>query len=221
MKEHPILFSGEMVRAIIEGKKTQTRRVIKPQPKLTLDIWDWDGRYFWMEQPCTTGIVFHCPYGKPGDRLWVRETWGELGWHDGNEIVIHKRLDTHGVEHEIIYPNENPHFQWCGENGGVEYRKDGIERSQWKSPRFMPRWASRITLGITSVRVERLQEISEADAVAEGISKSPRTDRYIPGNCDYAVWAYRELWDSINGKSHSWDSNPWVWVIEFKVIGRE
>ena len=196
MKERPILFSGPMVRAILEGRKTQTRRVVKPQPPtafVTVRVEDgtqasWCLRNqsaFDLPESAADWLTLRCPYGVPGDRLWVRETWGS-----------------------------------CTTNGTVcsGYRADvalrpeieaGVDR--WRPSIHMPRWASRLLLEVKAVRVERLQEISEDDAFAEGISGGDWL-----GN---PVGTYRELWDSINAKrGHSWESNPWVWVVEFERV---
>lgn len=181
MKEHPILFSSPMVLAIMGGKKTQTRRVMKPQPQ-DMDEWSGlneytDGRYGFQT---ATGIDYFCTYGRPGDRLWVRETY------NGNKEV------------GLAYRATNPELNGC----------------PWRPSIFMPRWASRITLEIVSVRVERLNDISEEDAMAEGVTRPP----YYSAAPHYQIW-FRNLWDSINAKrGYSWDSNPWVWVIEFKRV---
>ncbi len=166
MKERPIMFTGPMVRAILDGRKTQTRRVIRPQPRWVGD----PGIPFRTEDADPKGII-QCPYGKPGDQLWVRETWA---------------------------PNEGDVLA-----GKAFYRADNntiVER--WRPSIHMPRWASRITLEITKVRVERLQDISEEDAKAEG--SAYRTE-------------FRDIWRSIYGDG-SWAHNPWVWVIEFRRI---
>jgi hypothetical protein len=154
MKERPIIFSDAMVRAILDGTKTQTRRIVKPP----------------LEQN-TPAVA--CPYGKPGDWLWVRETWAEQAGD-----VIYRATDT-------------------------------TERKLWKPAIFMPRWASRITLEIESIRVERLQDCSRADAMAEGYPAKNMADGPDP-----LEW-YATLWNNINGLG-SWDANPWVWVISFR-----
>lgn len=217
-KERPILFSGPMVRAILNGTKSQTRRVIKPQPDDYIDRLH--GNRFRQRAPYILahpetgegdyGFGFSdenrqwkCPYGKPGDRLWVRETWSHTGvavWTiddarraSGNGKVIYKATD------------EQPcHGCW------------------WPSI-HMPREFSRITLEIGAVRVERLNEISEADAIAEGIITFD--ERYFHHSASaaqesrfmQATMAYRDLWEVINGPD-SWDVNPWVWVVEFKRV---
>jgi hypothetical protein len=197
MKERPILFSGDMVQAILDGRKTQTRRVIKPQPEIitthdySIKLLQIKGKGPWFEgDPNRT-----CPYGVVGDRLWVREMW-----------CTEHRLDD-------IKPSK------IGEAATVPiwYRATDDLNSvslipgKWRPSIFMPRWASRILLEITDVRVERLQKISEADAVAEGAGY---------WGCD-TVEVFRDLWDSINAKrGYSWSSNPWCWCISFKKIGK-
>lgn len=206
MKERPILFSGPMVRAILEGKKTQTRRIVKPQPNvdklrhrwgMTLEKGElsW-GRAPWRKLDPHNHFVegtSKCRYGRTGDRMWVRETW-----HCESAI-----------------------------GGFVRYKASGDDLhdlKRWKPSIHMPRWASRITLEITTIRVERLNEISEFDAASEGLDHAliesgtcgwndlPTLDRTSP----YKVkWAFKALWESINGPG-SWKKNPWVWVIDFK-----
>lgn len=166
MKERPIILSGPMVRAILAGAKTQTRRVVKPQ---AMGQW---------------GPVVPCPYGRPGDRLWVREAWRPV----------------HGGYSDL----------------GARYRAD-FERDQtvWRPSIHMPRWASRITLEVTGVRVERLQDISEADAQAEGSFEWAAEQDTPVRDLDEARLVYLQLWQSINGPA-SWDADPWVWVVEFR-----
>jgi hypothetical protein len=219
MKERPILFSGPMVRAIIEGRKTQTRRIIKPKPEPfapnypspSAEDFASVGKP-WMPVGGVYQDRWKSPYGGPGDKLWVRETWGTItGEHSARweKGTIAYRAD-HGVTH-----------------GGMEY-----DLMRWKPSIHMPRRASRITLEITSVRVERLQDISEKDAIAEGCEETSmehtedcdNDDCVLAGGpedcCGYLVSAklrYKHIWESINGPG-SWDLNPWVWAIEFKKI---
>lgn len=189
MKERPILFSGEMVRAILDGRKTQTRRVVKPQPNLLRWCPIQSGRYDgWDDEH---GNPYPCPYGVPGDQLWVRET-----------CLIHckpRRLEPKG---EVVYKADFP--------------DEATAEPGWNPSIFMPRWASRIQLEITNIRVERVQNISIPDAVAEGI-------RVITDpECPEPDERYRVLWDTINAKrGYSWETNPWVWVIEFKRIDQK
>ena len=203
MKERPILFSAPMARAINADRKTQTRRIVKPQPEWTEPATAWtfheDGHSGpgWYahndDYPEEGSLFYRCPYGQPGDRLWVRETW--------REFIDSECVD--GVRHEL--------------GRDVLYRADGdSSKFAWRPSIFMPRWASRINLEVVHVRVEKLQDISEADAIAEG---APGGHGSIPGYL-YAATPhehYRHIWESINGTG-SWDANPWVWVVEFKRI---
>ncbi len=195
MKERPILFSAPMVRAILDGRKTQTRRIVKQKhlPFLENILGNFiDGK--WNQRPL--------PYGKTGDRLWVRETFNI---NDDGHYIYAADLNDAGVT------------KWA---------------AKWKPSIHMPRSASRVLLEIVNVRVERLKDISEDDAIAEGISRVPFRpcdgwpicDGYMVGKDDgvsglkhKAKVAYQELWESINGKG-SWDLNPFVWVVEFKML---
>jgi len=202
MKERPTLFSGSMVRAILEGRKTQTRRVINPQPEGHRDgAWRMEtgapypiaAFCFWhdiVEEKPDEEVA--CPYGAECDRLWVRETWRAIPL------------------------------------GGIKYRADGTETgAHWKPSIFMPRWASRITLEITDVRVQRVQDISTDDVIAEGVDVFSSLPVLLPRKLsgekldhlahEIAVSLYKKLWDSINAKrGYGWDANPWVWAITFK-----
>lgn len=199
MKEHPIIFSSDSIRAILEGRKTQTRRVTKQNALL--------------ERQIATGIVTSgvdyskllrfCPYGQPGDRLWVRETWGYPdNMNPGNDAVY--------ISYIADKTSMFVHFK-TGEKVSVSgYAKP----LKLKPSIFMPRWASRITLEIVSVRVERVQDIHPLDCVAEGASTY---DTNI--SLDTHINRFKVLWNSINAKrGYSWESNPWVWVIEFKRV---
>lgn len=202
MKERPILFSGEMVRAILrdEDPKTQTRRVVKPQPTDRIEG-KGNGR-FWTTIPSIGGETgkysiheIACPYGRPGDRLWVRETFADLRGQG--------------------FPAPFGYAADCRPGSDSDQaRKDyGVK---WKPSIFMPRWASRIELEVVDVRVERVQAITEDDAKAEGVIYSARPGSEL-GN-GYRN-RYRELWDELNAKrGHGWDRNPWVWVVKFERI---
>ncbi|MGV3727774.1 hypothetical protein [Hydrogenophaga sp.] len=215
MTERPILFQGAMVRAVLAGTKTQTRRVVKPVGNDDGFILQDMGDGWWPYRSADGESCFYidkaghnmesqipCPYGQPGDRLWVRETWAQ-NWNQLSDT----RMDRSYV-----------------------YRADGEQRAQdngtdlpWRPSIHMPRVASRISLEITGVRVERLQDISETDAIAEGIESdvqpgdpAPLWRNYSTGNTTISpVYSYETLWESINGPG-SWDTNPWVWVIEFR-----
>lgn len=234
MKERPILFSGSMVRALLDGRKTMTRRVVKPQPEgepRSTEEWArrlaganvrWDrviterdiqnkaerlrGRLFPFSRPDSESLTaLRCPFGRPGDRLWVRETWASLrftrdwetGYIDGWEEAANLRNGT------VVYDADDHGFD---DNGaGAENR--GF---RWRPSIHMPRWASRITLEITEVRVERVQAITSADARAEGCEASERESE---------TDAFHRLWDSLNApRGYSWESNPWVWVLTFRRI---
>lgn len=199
MKARGILFSAPMVRAILEGRKTQTRRVVKPQPQecgfgrnAVVNPYctgtKWPLAYYERRGECwNSSDPLKCPYGAPGDQLWVRETWAPL---PGGP---------------------------CTKENGVVYRADQHpDNWLWKSSIHMPRWASRITLEIEAVRVERLNDISEEDAKAEGVA-----DRTVDLSRGVTTrpyqMAYSLLWESIHGTS-SWDANPWVWVIQFRRV---
>ena len=230
VKARPILMSGPMVRACLNGTKTQTRRVagfkflLGQNPKFTGYTPVHEGGNVWRLYggigPATEPL--RCPYGQPGDLLWVREAWAhdeEAAWEAAGRGAYY-RAD----------PNAE------------EVRADNLSCGiphQWRPSIHMPRWASRLTLRVTNVRVERLQDISEADAEAEGIE-----DRRSSGLCP--LWrlygeppadeltitlthgrgnvtvdlrvSFQTLWDSINAKRAPWDSNPWVWCLSFETV---
>lgn len=216
-KERPILFSGPMVRALRDGSKTQTRRVCKPAQFYSLstvvEVPDpmergqvYNGSHFGDEEG---EVQFACPYGGRGDRLWVRETFVQ-GWDYDPVTDRIKRYDSDGKQIPIKtwYRADGADIGWCDADGWEA-------NTPWKPSIHMPRAASRITLEITRVRVERLQDISADDARAEGCP-----DRPIPGAEQASVdllaklW-YHDLWEQINGPG-SWAANPWVWAIEFR-----
>ena len=225
VKEKPIIFTAESVRAILERRKTQTRRLIKPQP----DIVASDGSpVIISDSGCFEDIK--APF-QVGQTLWVKETWADTNGESGPMLSYRAGGDKFFMDDpDFLEPDgsmdysKTPdcHFtMWCGD------LRRGEEGHSWRSPMFMPRWASRITLDVVSVRVERLQDISGEDAFAEGIScaswmesdwdddgyPTPMGKRYAR-----AIEEYEEAWDRINGKKNPWSSNPWVWVIEFKKV---
>jgi hypothetical protein len=223
-RERPILFSGEMVRTILEGRKTQTRRVIKPQPdpqgdnggllrEIVPSLLANRGDLFDVRYDGDNPRAIRCPHGQPGDLLWVRET------HITGHEVIDGDLqycDENGAELplKVWYRADNEPFFWTDDEG---WR---TEKVPWKPSIHMPRWASRITLEITGVQVERLQEISIDDVLAEGISEvtdGPHGNQYWREDTGFR---FADLWDLINGskKNGSWNDNPWVWVISFRRI---
>jgi hypothetical protein len=187
-KERPILFKGEMVRAILDGSKTQTRRIAE----------EFDGFQNMDKLLARFPNQEGCPYGKPGDRLWIRETWAVSNIYDKlAPSAICKDLPK-GPGHaptKVLYPS-------------TDRISEGIKLRQ---SIFMPRWASRILLEVTDIRVERLNAIGDADALAEGCS----SDSMLSGDCLASVYA--RLWESIHGPG-SWYANPWVWVIGFRRV---
>jgi len=222
MKELPIIMTGESVRAIREGRKTQTRRVINPR-KYNIQGWDMPVSKADIEAGYPVyqdnngdfhSVIERCPYGKVGDHLWVRETVFFETFHQQSD-------------EELKRDGFNPNI------GVWVYRADNHDyptiTANWTSPMFMPRKASRITLEVTNIRIERVQDITENDAIAEGIEyigdffNSPCWKDYgsspnvvFP---DDPIGSYRSLWDSLNSKrGYPFESNPWVWVIDFKVI---
>ncbi|HBP0492474.1 TPA: hypothetical protein ACQRM7_000708 [Pseudomonas aeruginosa] len=203
MKERPILFSGPMVRAILEGRKTVTRRVVKPQPDFLGSMVDPNTPFKTLDAGLHARIT--CPYGEPGDRLWVRETWG-----------LQVRSYGGGAGEFIVYRATNPDAIYCRSSEGREYPV------KWKPSIHMHRHSSRILLEITAVRVERLQDISEEQALAEGVRGEP-CDHARQACADIGCWgdtakgAFGFLWESLNGEG-SWAANPWVWVVEFKRV---
>lgn len=206
-KERPILFSGPMVRAVLEGKKTQTRRVVNRQGDMEFDPADPHFGPYWLSYATDAegeDAKVRCPYGKPGDRLWVREAWRTLNVYDH---LPQRELVNTKVSYDASTGRKDPSMWW----------------GRYRHARFMPRWASRITLEITGVRVERLQEISEADARAEGITDGGclTCGESEPCGCSDpqpdARDAFAWLWQSIYG-TDSWFADPWVWVVEFKRV---
>lgn len=212
MGERPIIMSAESVRAILDGRKTQTRRVIAPQP--------WEGHGTPLvgvyaptivdrhgeegPGPDTFGAftedgewAVRCPYGQPGDRLWVREAWHAC---------------PHCCDHEdgCFY---GPRLGRYRADWGDQLARKCEAHSRWRSPLHMPRWASRLTLEITEVRVQRVQEITRGDAMEEGCPFAN-----LAAGPDPRDW-YREVWDALNARrGHPWVSNPWVWALTFTVV---
>lgn len=227
MKEKPIIFSADIVKAILDGKKTMTRRVIKSNHDLsryTHVDFDIDGDNKWelvrINDLKRTYTKIGNPYGNVGDRLWVRETWIQ-GYDD--PLIESEGDDENAVS--IIYKADGKEeYRTCSaetaENWG-DFSADS-EMVGFKSPIHMPRWASRILLEITDIRVERLNDISEEDAVKEGMPPShPSIDRISiqHGFNSFSQSCFAQLWDTLNTKKgYPWSSNPWVWVIEFKKV---
>lgn len=231
MRERPILLNAEMVRAVLDGRKSQTRRIMKVQPhagvrsSVFVKSGFEDGH----------GKELACPFGAVSDRLWVRETWSVVSYAFDNDGMmvdyvpdrpaksVHEKPFGNGYyTGHAIYAADGD-FTWSDDDGFV----DG--RSCWKPSIHMPRWASRITLEITAVRVERLQDISEEDAKAEGVGSAVW---FAAKGVPEAEWeslgehgahqashinSFATLWESIYGEE-SWQANSWVWVIEFKRV---
>ncbi|TXE41391.1 hypothetical protein FOT61_11395 [Serratia marcescens] len=219
MKERPVIFNGEMVRAILHGRKTQTRRVMKPQPVLEDAFVGGFTKPTWIykDTAAPQGWLMHnmCPFGRVGDRLWVRETFAILGNEDGCPIDWDGNLIKGDEKHAArIYKASC--WQEPGNYGLWSIPdRDTLYEGAWRPSIHMPRWASRITLEITAVRVERLNDISEEDAKAEGVAPSQHI--ITPPEALYRV-GFLKLWQSIYGEE-SWSANPWVWVIEFRRVG--
>ncbi|MFM5320911.1 hypothetical protein ACET9O_14975 [Aeromonas caviae] len=196
MKERPIIFNADMVRAILEGSKTQTRRIMKPQPE-PVPGQPWE--YWWPAKAFETMVKVSdlqrvgfegaaadaSPFGRIGDRLWVRETFGDCG------VRLVYRADT--------------------DDGAA------CQVKRWTPSIHMPREAARILLEITDVRVERLNNISVQDALAEGMDDGSSDAALAAGWFEKPRRAFRRLWERIYGQE-SWSSNPWVWVVEFQEI---
>lgn len=222
MKERPILFSAPMVRALLAGTKTQTRRVVKWRDVAAGLNLSFSGLGVeqtpagWvLTSPSRSSVEWRCgptacPYGQPGERLWVRETWQ-------GPIMSADEWEQHGNDDPGSLPSRFNSPSYC------EYAADGGPPPEfmtadddlvcrWRPSIHMPRWASRITLEVTGVRVERLQDISDADCFAEGIQQCSDEGLVSDGT---ARGTYKALWESINGPG-SWDANPWVWVVEVR-----
>lgn len=209
------MFSGAMVRAILNGRKTQTRRIAKPG-----DF----GATHWADLPSDLGSAWdkfarhrHPRFGDIGDRLWVRETHAQFMVGEGMDRLV---------------PQCVAYRATCEDDGGFDYvnGRDEVMRlkvTKWTPAIYMPRWASRITLEVLSVRVQRLQDISEYDAGQEGVDELDgeiddidirRMAKAIGDMAENSRTWFACLWDSINGKRAPWESNPWVWVIEFTMV---
>jgi hypothetical protein len=215
MNEHPIIFSGPMIRAVLEGRKTQTRRVINPFPYLPDEVekanmeYGIDTKNRCVFRWLTGGETYvECSYGQPGDQLWVRETWAAV-WPGEVEVP----LQNCNIEFRADLPVDCTDYPggWpASEARGY----DGCPK--WRASIHMPRWASRIMLEITGVHVERLHDISESDAIAEGVTSAIAG---VKEGWEYR-FAFRDLWECINAKREfGWESNPWVWVISFARVG--
>lgn len=202
--QHPILFHGAMVRAVLAGRKTQTRRLVNRPARASAQSFS-DGMKYAKEHglagvqkngPCD-GVEWYCkcPYGVPGDLLWVRETWRETS----SAMMADGSIPSQPAR--CVYRADRP---WDG---------------PWRPSIHMPRWASRITLLVAGVRVERVQDITEADARAEGLEPGPGPDGMTTAKTEF--WL---LWDRMySARGFGWQANPWVWVVEFRLaaLGEE
>lgn len=234
-KERPILFSGQMVRAILEGRKNQTRRVVKPQPPAECSIHYPLGNESWKDEFDRTplrhsweawgGALYDarpdghlcghhevkCPYGVPGDRLWVRETWQYADWTEEGEPFVRYAADNAVRFCEGAGDGELLVDTWAELSQPENYNIDGKAADRrWRPSIHMPRWASRITLELTDVRVERVQDIKPSECFAEGA---------VGNSGAHPREQFRTLWDSTNAKrGYGWDANVWVWALTFRVL---
>jgi len=242
MKEHPIIFNPEMVRAIMDGRKSQTRRLMRVKPK-EHNHGQYEGAHWQHAKPeyydsgdngricqyCGEGMdfngksVYRSPYGAAGDQLWVRETW----WQAGNSVLVPPYEDEYqwSRSRRILYAVDGdppPMSQTeiiltvCSM---VHSRRRSQTRFGKKRPSIhMPRWASRTTLNVLGVRIERLYDITEHDALLEGVDLAVVASYERAGVDRPAAFAFRDLWISTGGE---WESNPWVWVYDFEVAKNE
>lgn len=221
VKERPILFSTSMVRAILEGRKMVTRRALNDRALKNIGYGVQLGECHELpsEGPLHPNSVGYyndfCPFGQPGDRLWVRETW----------------LPDPDADHDAWYDHTETYVSWSGCGSKIDGVPPGLRNPGhciyregwdggglvWRPSIHMPRWASRILLEITAVRVERLQDISEEQAMAEGVGTQAIESFRANGVDRPAGFAFRDLWTSISG-DENWTVNPWVWVVEFKRV---
>lgn len=243
VRTRPILFSGRLVRAILDGKKTQTRRVLRSQPPTVEAVraisgsdyhlftdWNSPGAFrvagpVWAVRKLS-GVEdpkWRCPYGVPGDRLWVRENFFTDSRENRPLVIYAATANMYREQGEPVKPCTYPDTDLSGEYPTHEQSLKNITTpptSKWWKLRpsiFMPRWASRITLELTGVRVEQLRKISGVDAVAEGIALDFPGGHH--GAYDRAKTAFREGWDTLNAsRGYGWDTNPFVWVLEFRRV---
>ncbi|HBO4030495.1 TPA: hypothetical protein L6A17_32785 [Pseudomonas aeruginosa] len=203
-RERPILFNDQMVRAILEGRKTVTRRVVKDTGFYAIDAAIHGNDVALREREA---LSTRCPFGQPGDRLWVREAW------QGPLISDEEQAANQSWWKDMTKFQDQAHCAYRASGDNNEYvDPDGYFHCKWKPSIHMPRWASRILLEITAVRVERLHDITPNQCIAEGAWREK--DKEL-GRGQEAIAAFADLWRSTGG---DWDSNPWVWVIEFKRV---
>ncbi|HIE1775989.1 TPA: hypothetical protein ACXJYI_003849 [Pseudomonas aeruginosa] len=203
-RERPILFNDQMVRAILEGRKTVTLRVVKDTGFYAIDAAIHGNDVALREREA---LSTRCPFGQPGDRLWVREAW------QGPLISDEEQAANQSWWKDMTKFQDQAHCAYRASGDNNEYvDPDGYFHCKWKPSIHMPRWASRILLEITAVRVERLQDITPNQCIAEGAWREK--DKEL-GRGQEAIAAFADLWRSTGG---DWDANPWVWVIEFKRV---
>lgn len=213
----PIIFSAESVRAILEGRKTQTRRVVKETTNINgtcngIYFDEETERWYWqlLDKPNVVDLCLgKCPFGKVGDRLWVRETWALRTPSYPNH---HSKVFFKDEQYKTIYHQDTV-------EPTQKYGYDLSEKSRWRSPILMPRWASRLTLEITDIRVERVQEITHEGVKEEGIYVFARESVNLPGRPQGQFKRFANHWNSLNAKrGYPWEKNPWVWVISFRRV---
>lgn len=252
MKERGLIFTGESVQAFLAGRKTQTRRFIKPQPVHVEDyqgegpglLQRWSsGRFYFAHDPYRRLV---CPYGEAGDRIWVKEAWRIAAWRTNEEkFAIDYQASPELVRTPWTFPNDPSVFgRLLGQSqvealnaaragsgstkelpGGHFHWEHGDSPCRWRNSRYMPRWASRLTFDVVEARVERLQDISHEDAIAEGTlhwveGLKQQADYDSDSNLGaYPVTAYKRLWDRLNAKRGcAWAQNPWVWVLTLQPV---
>jgi hypothetical protein len=230
MSDKPIIFSAGMVRAVLDGRKSQTRRV---PAKLYNGAWCLDPD---EEDEDKQKLIEACPYGKAGDRLWVKETWQTWMLPNGDLKCFYRA----NGEHQFVFERDEYDGFRKFYTDGFQFSDEFCPERRWRSSRIMPRQHSRITLEIVSVRVEHVQDITEADARAEGVAPnwvgdlagwSPEEHGYLDYLLPESRWdseeaglltareSYQTLWDLLNRtRGYGWDANPWVWVLEFRRV---
>jgi hypothetical protein len=232
-----------MIAAINEDRKSQTRRLVNPQPTTAgllgvyADLYNHEPNHwgFWLpDKRMTDDRIWKCPQGVAGDQLWCKETWRIHGWNeDGGTVDVEYRdgVIRYGCEMPEDWAGRKFNELWIGcsdelakkgvmpDADGKYHWDPGKSPLRWRPPMFMPRWAHRIDLEVIDTRPEQLQDISEADAKAEGVESR---ELYDPANPDTYGNSYRcpyaDLWDVINGKKYPWHNNPFVWRVEFKKL---